>query len=90
MIFDIFSIAGWIGGILLILAYFLLATKKIKSHSISYNLLNAFGGLGLIVSTFATKSWPSFALNIAWVGIAIFTISKIKKIKPVYKQLKVK
>lgn len=90
MIFDIFSIAGWVGGFLIILAYFLLSTKKVKSHSVIYNLLNALGGFGLIASTFITKSWPSLTINIIWVGIAVYSIITIKKIKPVYKQLKAK
>lgn len=90
MIFDIFSIPGWTGGILIILAYFLLSTKKLKSHSITYNILNALGGVGLTISTFVTKSWPSVTINIIWVGIAVFSIITIRKIKPVYKQLKAK
>jgi paired small multidrug resistance pump len=90
MIFDAFSIMGWIGGVLLILAYFLLIAKKLKSHSIAYNLLNAFGGIGLAVSTFTTKSWPSVTINIIWVGIAAYSIFTIRKTKPVYKELKVK
>ena len=90
MIFDIFSIIGWIGGILLILAYFLLIAKKIKSHTIVYNMLNCFGGIGLAISTFMTKSWPSMTINIIWIGIAIYSIITIKKTKPVYKILKPK
>jgi hypothetical protein len=90
MIFDIFSILGWIGGILVILAYFLLATKKLKSHSITYNVLNLVGALAFIISAFAVKFWPSVAINVIWVGIAVYLIITIKKIKPVYKTLKAK
>jgi paired small multidrug resistance pump len=88
MIFNLYSIAGWIGMFLVIIAYFLLATKKLKSSSLLYNLLNLFGGIGLIASTFATKSWPAMTLNVVWGGIAIFSIYKITKIKPVYKEIK--
>lgn len=84
------SIAGWIGMVLIILAYFLLSTKKLKFNSITYNVLNIAGGLGLIVSTLVTKSWPVVVLNIFWIGIAIYSIIKIKNTKPVYKTLKVK
>jgi hypothetical protein len=84
---DIYSIAGWLGMALVITAYLLLALKKIKSNSIKYHLLNLFGGIGLIASTFATKSWPAMTLNVIWGGIAIFSIYKIVTIKPVYKEL---
>jgi hypothetical protein len=90
MIFDIYSIMGWLGMALLILAYFLLSTKKLKFNSIIYNILNILGGLGLIVTTIVTKSWPVVTLNVFWIGIAVYSIVKIRKTKPVYKTLKVK
>jgi hypothetical protein len=87
---DIFLIIGTCGGILVLLAYLLLALKKLKSHSIAYNALNFGGGLGLAISTFATKSWPSAILNVIWAAVAVYTILTIRKIKPVYKTLKVR
>lgn len=88
MIFDIYSIIGWVGGIFLILAYFLLSIRKLKSNSIIYHSLNFFGAIGLAISTFMTKSWPSMVLNIVWALIAIFPIYKKINTKPVYKELK--
>ena len=74
--------------ILIILAYFLLSAKKLKSKSIIYHLLNFLGGTGIVISTFATRSWPAMTLNIIWVIIAVFSIYKIISVKPVYKELK--
>ncbi len=88
MIFDIYSIIGWTGAGLIIVAYFLLVTKRLKFNSIVYNLLNLFGAAGLAISTFATKSWPAMALNIIWIGIAVFSVYKIMNTKPTYKELK--
>ncbi len=88
MIFDIYQIAGWIGMILLIIAYFLLSIKKLKFNSLVYQLLNLFGSVGIIASTVATNSWPTVTLNVLWFGIAGFSIFKIITIKPVYKELK--
>lgn len=85
---DIYSTSGWAGMILVIIAYFLLVTKKLKPTSIIYNLLNLLGGAGLIASTFATKSWPAMTLNIIWTGIAVFSIYTIITTKPEYKELK--
>lgn len=88
MIFDLYSIIGWVGMILIILAYFLLSTKKLKSKSIIYHLLNLLGGAGIIVSAFTTQSWPAMILNIIWMIIAVFSIYKIINVKPIYKELK--
>jgi len=85
---DIYSIIGWAGMLMIILAYFLLSTKKLKSNSVTYNLLNFFGALGILVNTFVTKSWPSVALNGIMMGIAIYSIAKKIKAKPVYKELR--
>ncbi|VVB83016.1 Uncharacterised protein [uncultured archaeon] len=88
MIFDIYQIAGWLGVVLLIVAYFLLSVKKLKFNSIIYNLLNFLGAIGIIVSTIATQSWPSVMLNFVWAIIAVFSIFKIINTKPVYKELR--
>jgi len=87
MIFDVYSIIGWIGMAIMILDYFLLSIKKLKSNSIQYNLLNIVGGLGLMVSSFYTKLWPVVALNVFWVAIAAFAIYKKTTIKIPYKEL---
>ncbi|VVB83843.1 Uncharacterised protein [uncultured archaeon] len=88
MMIDTFSAVGWLGMILLILAYFFLSSKRLKSNSLIYHLLNLFGAVGIAVSTFATKSWPSVTLNVIWIVIAGFSIYKILNTKPVYKELK--
>jgi len=88
MNFDIYTIIGWVGATLIILAYFLLSTKKLKSDSIIYSLLNLFGGVGILISAFYAGLWPVVVLNIFWIGIAIFSIYKKIKTKPTYKELK--
>jgi hypothetical protein len=75
--------------VLLILAYFLLSIKKLKSNFVLYHLLNLLGATGIVISTLETKSWPAMTLNIIWVVIAIFSIYKILSIKPSYKELRV-
>lgn len=88
MNFDWDMIAGWIGMTLIILAYFLLSQKKLKSNSVTYNLLNLFGAAGILANTFVLKSWPSVVLNVIWITIAIYSILNKIKTKPVYKELK--
>jgi VIT1/CCC1 family predicted Fe2+/Mn2+ transporter len=88
MILDIYQLLGWIGMILLILAYFLLSNKQLKFNSAIYHLLNFFGAAGIVISTLKTKSWPAMTLNLIWVIIALFFIYKIINVKPSYKELK--
>lgn len=89
MMIDFFSLAGWIGMFLMILDYFLLAVKKLKFNSIAYTLLNLFGGIGVLISSFYAKLWPVVVLNLFWIGVAVFSLYKIGTIKPTpYKELR--
>lgn len=76
---ELFVIMGWIGMFLIILAYYLLSKKKIKSNEIGYNLLNGIGGIGLLISSVYVRLWPVAALNTFWILISLYAIFKIKK-----------
>ena len=77
---EIFSeIIGWIGSALIVLAYFLVSNNKIKHDSKIYQFMNLFGAIGVGVNVFYQQAWPSFALQIIWVIIAIYSLYKIRK-----------
>ena len=76
-----FVIVGWIGMLLIILAYYLLSKKRLKSNDIRYHLLNGFGGVGLLISSAYVKLWPVAVLNIFWTLVAIYSIIKITEKK---------
>jgi hypothetical protein len=79
--FNFIDIIGWVGGIEVLIAYFLISTKKVDQKSILYHLLNLTGALLLIVNTIIKGAFPSAFVNIVWVGIAAYSIYKysIKK-----------
>lgn len=72
------SLTGWIGTICYLLAYILVSLKKLVGDSITFQALNLLGGVCLTINTFYNAAYPATALNLAWVGIAIYTISKKK------------
>ena len=77
---EIFSqIIGWIGMILIVLAYFLVSTGKINSSNRNYQFLNLFGAIFVGINVFYQSAWPAFTLQVVWVMIAIFSLVKIKK-----------
>ncbi|HPD82086.1 MAG TPA: hypothetical protein PK357_03230 [Candidatus Pacearchaeota archaeon] len=86
--FLIYSISGWIGIILIILGYLLLSNKKLKKNYVLYHLINLFGGIGIFISTFFTKSWPAATLSLIFAGISIFYIVKILGTKTEYKEFR--
>jgi hypothetical protein len=83
--FDTYSIFGWVGVILIVFAYILFFTKRLKIDYVLYHLLNFLGAAGLIVSTFATESWPALTLALIFAAISIIYIVKILGTKPKYR-----
>lgn len=74
------DITGWIGSILLIVAYWLNSQNKLSSQSLTYQILNVVGSMLLMVNTLYYGAYPSSALNLVWVTIGvIFLIKNYKK-----------
>lgn len=69
---------GWIGAISLLAAYALVSMRKLEGDSLVYQLLNMMGGAFLIVNSFHYKAFPSVAVNVVWIGIAIYTMTRRK------------
>ena len=76
------EILGWIGAGLVILAYFLVSTKKLPPTSITYQLMNLFGAFGVGVNVFVQRAYPSVAIQIVWAMIAIYGLYKAFKRDP--------
>lgn len=74
----IFDILGWIGMVLVLLAYGLLSTNKIPNGKL-YQILNFIAALFMAIGLLPKNAWFSFALQVAWAIIAIVAIIKIMK-----------
>jgi len=75
MLFDIF---GWIGMILVLIAYGLLSTNKIKQGKL-YQILNLLAAIFMAIGLLPKNAWFSFTLQVVWELIAIIAIIKIVK-----------
>ena len=74
----IFDILGWVGMVLVLLAYGLLSTNKIPNGKL-YQILNLIAALFMAVGLLPKNAWFSFALQVAWAIIAVIAIIKIMK-----------
>ena len=72
-----FDVMGWIGMVLVLLAYILLSTGKIKNGML-YQLLNLFAGIFMAIGLFPKNAWFSFTLQVVWALVAIISIVKLK------------
>lgn len=72
------DIGGWIGAVSVLLAYFLVSTGKWQAQSAGYQGLNLVGGLFLIINTIYFGAYPSSLVNVVWVGIAIYSLVRMR------------
>ena len=68
------QIAGWVGTVLILVAYFLLSFNKISATSRNYQLMNLIGAVGLGINVFCQQAWPALVLEIIWGTIAILAL----------------
>lgn len=72
-----FQIIGWIGMILILVAYFLISFDIVTVHNIWFQLLNIIGSFGLVLVAFGRRDWQPMVLNIIWIFIAIIAMIRI-------------
>jgi hypothetical protein len=79
MTFDLLSdVLGWAGAVLLLGAYALVSTRKLEGDSIVYQMLNLLGSALVMVNSFYYGAYPSVGVNVIWIGIALFAITRRK------------
>src|SRR5882724_1482026 len=86
MNFHLFDLAGFIGVLLIVVAYLLLQLDKLPSSSPRYSLLNAGGALLIIVSLIFAFNLSAFIVEAFWFLISLLglwrSLSTLKHSKP--------
>jgi hypothetical protein len=71
-----FDLAGFVGVLLIVVAYLFLQLDKLPSSSPSYSLLNASGALLIIVSLIFKFNLSAFIVETFWFLISLFGLTK--------------
>lgn len=69
--------AGYIGVVLVLLAFLLLQAHKLHGNGLGYQLMNVLGALGVALSLVfgaSPMSWPALLMQVAWIIIGIYGI----------------
>ena len=72
----IINILGWIGSLLLVAAYWLNSKSIINAQTKTYQFLNIVGSLTLMINTFYYGAYPSSSVNIVWLLMGLYHITK--------------
>lgn len=67
--------AGYIGVVLVLLAFLLLQAHKLHGNGLTYQLMNVFGALGVLLSlVFGSFNTSAFVMEAVWLLISIYGI----------------
>ena len=76
MNFDLFDLAGFVGVLLIVLAYLLLQLDKLPSSALSFSLLNAVGSLLITLSLIFKFNVSAFLIEVFWFLISLIGLAK--------------
>jgi len=71
------EIAGWVGALLILLAYLFLSTGRFGAQSLLYQGMNIVGAAGFVINGWWHRAVPSAALNVLWLLIGAFASWRI-------------
>ena len=66
------EIVGWLAAALMLSAYLLLTSGKVTSRSNLYHWMNVLSGAGLVINSGWNGAYPSAAINVVWIAIALY------------------
>ena len=73
------EVIGWAGAVLILGAYALLSTGKLRSDTTVYHLMNIFGAAGFVVNSGWNGALPSAAMNLIWIGIGAYALYQLRR-----------
>jgi hypothetical protein len=73
------EVIGWAGAVLILGAYALLSSGKLRAESVSYQLMNILGAAGFVVNSGWNGAIPSAAMNVIWIGIGVYALRQRRR-----------
>ncbi|GLQ96550.1 CBU_0592 family membrane protein [Dyella mobilis] len=69
--------AGYIGVVLVLLAFLLLQAHKLHGNGLVFQLMNVFGAIGVMLSLlFGAFNAAAFFMQLAWLLIGVYGIGR--------------
>jgi hypothetical protein len=69
------SLIGWTGAVALLLAYWMVSTRRTDGAAMSYQTLNLIGSALVLMNSLYHGAFPSVAVNGVWIVIGVYAIS---------------
>jgi len=78
----IVEIIGWTAAVMMLSAYLLLTSGRLRSLSPAYQWLNVLAGAGFIVNSGWNGAYPSATLNLIWMAIGLYGLFRGARAEP--------
>ena len=75
------EIIGWTGAVLILGAYALLSTGRLRAESLTYQLMNIVGAAGFVVNSGWYGALPSAAMNLIWMAIGVYAVRQRRRLQ---------
>lgn len=79
MIALLIEIIGWVGALVILVAYLLVSAERLSGQSPAFQWMNVAGAAGFIVNSGYHGALPSAVLNIAWAAIGLATLVRLAR-----------
>ncbi len=66
------DLAGWLGAVLILLAYFLNVKGVVVATSALFLWLNLLGAVLIALNTYSLHAYAATALNVVWGVVAVY------------------
>jgi len=74
---DIIELCGWVGAIMLLIAYSANLLGKVKNDAVIFLLTNIVGSGLLIINAYANKAYPFIIINVFWFLVSLYQLAKL-------------
>jgi hypothetical protein len=71
------SIVGWYGVIAIVGAYVLVSLGAVAAKSLTYQILNLTGAIGIVIEAATKKDRQPVVLNVVWALVAFVAIVQL-------------
>ena len=68
------EVIGWTGATLILAAYALLSTGKLRAESVTYHLMNILGAAGFVINSGWNGAYPSVFINVVWMAVGLYGV----------------
>jgi hypothetical protein len=72
MVLDIWTVLGFAGSVIVLVAYFANQTGRLASDNWWFPFINLAGSLMILASFYTAINWPSLFIEVFWIAISLY------------------